>query len=54
MSVFVWLSIPVIATIIAIVYFGFVGRKRKPVDSSSVANYEKFQEVMKRKNQPEP
>jgi len=54
MSAFVWLSIPVVATIVAIIYFGFVGRKRRPVDSSSVAKYEKFRAVMNRQNHPEP
>lgn len=53
MSAFVWLAIPVVATIAAIIYFGFTGRKRKPVDASSVATYEKFQAVMNRQNHPE-
>jgi len=54
MSVFVWLSIPVIATILAILYFWLTGRKRRPVDSTSVATYKKFQAVMNRQNLPKP
>lgn len=52
MSAFVWLSIPVVATVLAIIYFGLAGRKRRPVDSDSVAHYEKFQAAMNRKNEP--
>jgi hypothetical protein len=54
MSAFVWLAIPVVATIIAIIYFGFTGRKRAPIDSNSVADHEKFQAAMRRQNPPKP
>jgi hypothetical protein len=54
MSAFVWLSIPVVATICAIIFFGIKGRKRTPVDSNSVANHEKFQAAMKRQNPQKP
>jgi len=50
-STLIWLIIPVGATIGAIVYFGWTGRKRPPIDSNSVAAHEKFRAAMKRQNQ---
>ncbi|HUW78050.1 MAG TPA: hypothetical protein VMV52_04790 [Candidatus Nanopelagicaceae bacterium] len=54
MSAFVWLSIPVVSTICAIVFFDLIGRKRPPLDSNSVAEHEKFQAAMKRQNLKKP
>jgi hypothetical protein len=44
----------VVATISAIIYFGWTGRKRRPVDSDSVAAYNRFQAAMNRQNHRKP
>jgi hypothetical protein len=46
----VWLVIPLIFLIGALVWGGFAGRSRPTGDGSSLAGYERFQEAMRRAN----
>lgn len=48
MGVLLWLLIPVLAALAAVLYTGWASRTRKTGDVAELAGYERFREAMER------